>query len=115
MGMYVETIYVERNINNPVLHWIANHNSWLLADDPEAVVSATEENLGFYPEKEQSNFWDIKIEKGIDMVSVTIPGNRYIAIWTDNLETACSNMNKQTRRKWKRRIVELIKRSVNRE
>lgn len=109
MGMYVETIYVNTTINNPVLHWVANHNSWLLTVEPETVVAMTERNLNHY-EKEEMKFWDIEIRKEmIDMVSLTIPGNRYIAVWTDNLETACTNMTRKTRRKWKRRLVELIK------
>lgn len=121
MGADIQLIYVEKGINSGVLaHW-CNVNAWLFWDEPETVVERFEYNLlnGHYGPRgeyvdELDSFWDVEVTEGKDAVAVVLPGNRYICIErNDPWKTLCSNMKKNTRRKWKKRIVTLIKENDN--
>ena len=111
MCVDVKAIYIKDGINEEIITVRINTNACAWLEDPESTVSNFERLIkDEFFKTEKSTFWDVQIEPGTDFVAVILPG-KYIAINTSTMSTACSNMSKNTRKKWKRRIIELIERS----
>ena len=112
MGVDVRTIYMEDGIRGTAISVWVNTNACAWYDDPDCTCSNFERLIKseFYYDMKETTFWNVKVTEGMDFVAVVVP-DQYIAINTKTFNTVCSNMNKNMRRKWRRRIIELIKQS----
>jgi len=99
MGLDVKVVFMDEMRAGTM-----NVNSW----DAEDACAAPERIRDFWGSTAKPVSWeDLRVEPGHELIEL-ISGDRFMAVWVDNLHVLCTNLGKHARKNWKQKIVKLV-------